>query len=146
MQLRGPKRAKDGRAMRTLPEGLPQVRLVHMDDLIAPVGKEYGLDRSIVTSIEVRHPLYIDNHGLAKAVYENYSHNPKAPMGEHIVEVLCLMYIRDHSLFKVTRRDITNLMGRFSSRLKQEKSFKTFDLVVVSSPIQEDDSSCGMVE
>ncbi|KAG6953261.1 hypothetical protein JG687_00012492, partial [Phytophthora cactorum] len=65
-------------------------------------------------------------------VYDNYSHNRQVPMKEPIVEDLHLMvkasgkclriyeYIRDHSAYRVTRRDVTNLMVTIRSVLRGE--------------------------
>ncbi|KAG3250588.1 hypothetical protein PI124_g4756 [Phytophthora idaei] len=83
-------------------------------------------------NVEIRHPFYTHNHSLSREVYDNYSHNRQVPMTEPIVEDLHLMvkasgkslriyeYIRDHSAYRITRRDVTNLMVTIRSVLRGE--------------------------
>ncbi|OWZ22228.1 hypothetical protein PHMEG_0003093 [Phytophthora megakarya] len=148
------KRAKDGRSMRYLPDTVPRWRRRYICTYgypersrgkgDRPQQKHRGLQcpfrftaESVYVKgswkVEIRHPLYTQNHSLSKETFDNYSHNRQVPLGEPMVEDLRLMiqaggrgslriyeYIRDHSAHKVTRRDVSNLMATIRKDLRDE--------------------------
>ncbi|KAF1790137.1 hypothetical protein GQ600_13073 [Phytophthora cactorum] len=148
-QLRDSKRAKSGRDVRYLPEDLPRWRRRYIcthgsrarrrgtGKRLRGTGCPFRFTVESVFFkgkwvVEVKTPIYTHNHALSEVVYENYPQNRHVPMCEPLVEVLRLMvraggkgfriyeYIRDHSSYKVTKQDVSNLLVKIRKELRGE--------------------------
>ncbi|KAG2810534.1 hypothetical protein PC112_g16019 [Phytophthora cactorum] len=142
-------RAKDGRPVRYLPDDQPRWRRRYICTHVWPDHSRGKGERPQQMLRSTLFPFHFTtrvftskgrgtwrsvthNHSLSREVYDNYSHNRQVPMKEPIVEDLHLMvkasgkclriyeYIRDHSAYRVTRRDVTNLMVTIRSVLRGE--------------------------
>ncbi|KAG3133613.1 hypothetical protein PC110_g4261 [Phytophthora cactorum] len=148
-QLKDSMRAKDGRPVRYLPDDQPRWRRRYICTHVWPDHSRGKGERPQQMLRSTLFPFHFTtrvftskgrgtwrsvthNHSLSREVYDNYSHNRQVPMKEPIVEDLHLMvkasgkclriyeYIRDHSAYRVTRRDVTNLMVTIRSVLRGE--------------------------
>ncbi|OWZ07453.1 hypothetical protein PHMEG_00020150 [Phytophthora megakarya] len=101
----------------------PQLKLRGMQSPFRFIAESVYVEAS--WKVEIHHPIYTHNHTLSRDVFDNYPHNHQVPIGELIVKDLrsggkglrIYEYIRDHSAYKVTRKNVANLMDKIRTEL-----------------------------
>ncbi|OWZ05124.1 LOW QUALITY PROTEIN: hypothetical protein PHMEG_00022847 [Phytophthora megakarya] len=84
--------------------------------------------------VEIRFPVYKHSHLVSQSQFDNYSQNRQIPLCELILDDVRLMirvgrkslriydYIRNHSKYKATIKDVYNLMSRIRGEISGEAS------------------------